>query len=188
MMKGLGVEHGEVVVEVVVGGIERRGRRTSGDQGVEREEKEEMMMVHQEDVARLQEEVLHHEEDLHQEVMAELGEGGMPPLEDLHQNVEEAGMTVLREGAHHQEEILETEMVEDLGDQAPGMILHVTVEVQGEVEGILVTDEDLHLVVRVTGHHLDEGHHLGGTMVEMTIGGVLLPDVLRLTEMEECGA
>jgi len=144
-----------------------------------------MMMVHPEDVARhLQEEVLHQEEDLHQEVMAELGEGGMPPQEDLHQDAEEAGMTVLREGAHHQEEILETEMVEVLGDQAPGMILHVTAEVQGEVEGILVTDEDLHQGVWVTGHHLDEGHHLGG----MTIGGVLLPDVLRLTEMEECGA
>merc|ERR1719317_744747 len=189
MMKGLGVEHGEVVVEVVVGGIERRGRRTSGDQGVEIEEKEGMMMVHQEDVARLQEEVLHHEEDLHQEVMAELGEGGMPPQEDLHQDAEEVGMMVLREGDHHQEEILETEMVEDLGDQAPGMILHVTAEVQGEVEGIWVKDEVLHQDVWVIGHHLGEGHLLGGTMVEMMIGGVLLPDVLPLTEMEEeCGA
>merc|ERR1719250_609618 len=98
-------------------------------------------MAHLEDVARhLQEEVLCQEEDLHQEVKAELGEGGMPPQEDLHQDVEEAGMTVLREGVHHQEEILETEMVEVLGDQAPGMILHVTAEVQGEVEGILVRD------------------------------------------------
>merc|ERR1719206_1006197 len=98
-------------------------------------------------------------------------------------------MTVLREGAHHQEEILETEMVEVLGDQAPGMILHVTVEVQEEVEGILVRDEVLHQDVWVTGHHLGEGHRLGGTMVEMMIGGVLLPDVLPLTEMEEeCGA
>merc|ERR1719477_203846 len=149
-----------------------------------------MMMVHLEDVARhLQEEGLHQEEDLHLEAMAELGEGGMPPQEDLHQNVEEAGMTVLREGAHHQEEILETEMVEDLGDQAPGTILHATVEVQEEVVGILVTDEVLHQDVRVTGHHLDEGHLLGGTMVEMMIGGLLLPDVLPLTEMEEeCGA
>merc|ERR1719317_1633488 len=129
MMMGLGVEHGEVVVEVVAGGIERRGRRTSGDQGVEIEEKEGMMMVHLEDVARhLQEEVLHQEEDLHQEVMAELGEEGMLPQEDLHQDAEEVGMTVLQEGAHHQEEILETEMVEVLGDQAPGMILHVTAE------------------------------------------------------------
>merc|ERR1719312_1777380 len=183
-MKGLEVEHGEAGGEVVAGGIERRGRKTSGDRGVEIEEKEGMMTVHPEDVARhLQ------EEDLHQEVMAELGEGEMPPQEDLHQDAEEAGMTVLQEGAHHQEEILETEMVEVLGDQAPGMILHVTAEVQGEVEGILVTDEVLHQDVWVTGHHLDEGHHLGGTMVEMTIGGVLLlPDVLPLTEMEEeCG-
>merc|ERR1719317_318734 len=97
-------------------------------------------------------------------------------------------MTVLQEGAHHQEEILETEMVEDLGDQAPGMILHVTAEVQGEVERILVTDEVLHQDVWVTGHHLGEGHRLGGTMVEMTIGGVLLLDVLPLTVMAECGA
>merc|ERR1719320_1582774 len=189
-MMGLGVEHGEVVVEVVAGGIERRGRRTSGDQGAEIEEKEGMMTVHPEDVARhLQEEVLRQEEDLHQEVMAELGEGGMRPQEDLHQDVEEAGMTVLREGAHHQEEILETEMVEVLGDQAPGSILHATAEVQEGVEGILVTDEVLHQDVRVTGHHLDEGHLLEGTMVEMMIGGVLLPDVLLLTAMEEeCGA
>merc|ERR1719317_905881 len=189
-MMGLGVEHGEAVVEVVDGGIERRGRRMSGDLGVEIEEKEGMMMVHPEDVARLhQEEVLRHEEDLHQEVMAELGEGGMPHQEDLHQDAEEAGMTVLREGAHHQEEILETEMLVVLGDQAPGTILHATAEVQGEVEGILVRDEVLHQDVRVTGHHLDGGHRLGGTMVEMMIGGVLLPDVLPLTEMgEECGA
>merc|ERR1719317_1763757 len=148
------------------------------------------MTVHPEDVARhLQEEVLRHEEDLHQEVTAELGEGGMPPQEDLHRDAEEAGMTVLREGAHHQEEILETKMVEDLGDQAPGMILHVTAEVQGEVEGILVKDEVLHQDVWATGHPLDEGHRLGGTVVEMMIGGVLLPGVLPLTEMEEeCGA
>merc|ERR1719320_313096 len=127
-----GVEHGEVVVEVVDGGIERRGRKTR----VELEEKEGMMTVHLEDVARhLQEEALRQEEDLHQEVMAELGEGGMRPQEDLHQDVEEAGMTVLREGAHHQEEILETEMVEVLGDQAPGTILHATAEVQEGVEG-----------------------------------------------------
>merc|ERR1719320_160165 len=174
---GLGVEHGEAVVGGVVGGVEI-------------EEKEGMMTVHPEDVARhLQEEVLRQEEDLHQEVMAELGEGGMPPQEDLHQDAEEAGMTVLREGAHHQEEILETEMVEDLGDQAPGMILHVTAEVQEEVVGILVRDEVLHQDVWVTGHHLGEGHLLGGTMVEMMIGGDLLPDVLPLTEMEEeCGA
>merc|ERR1719206_442520 len=123
------------------------------------------MTVHPQDVARpLQEEVLRQEEDLHQEVMAEVG------------------MTVLQEGDHHQEEILETEMVEDLGDQAPGMILHVTVEVQGEVEGILVRDEVLHQDVWVTGHHLDEDHRLGGTTVEMMIGEVLLPGVLPLTE------
>merc|ERR1719250_128932 len=146
-------------------------------------------MAHLEDVARhLQEEVLRQEEDLHQEVMAELGEGGMLPQEDLHQDAEEVGMTVLQEGAHHQEEILETEMVEVLGDQAPGMILHVTAEVQGEVEGILVKDEVLHQDVWATGRHLGEGHLPGGTMVEMMIGGVLLPDVLPLTEMEEeCG-
>merc|ERR1719513_410977 len=161
---GLGVEHGEVVVEVVAGGIERRGR-TSGGRGVEIEEKEGMMTVHPEDVARhLQEEV-------------------------LRQDAEEVEMTVLQEGAHHQEEILEREMVEVLGDQALGMILHVTAEVQGEVEGILVTDEVLHQDVWVTGRHLGEGHRLGGTMVEMMIGGVLLQDVLPLTEMEEeCGA
>merc|ERR1712013_540553 len=147
---GQEVEHGEVVVEVVAGGIERRGRKTSGDQEVEIEEKEGMMTVHPEDVAH------HH------------------PQEDLHQDAEEVGMTVLQEGAHHQEEILETEMVEDLGDQAPGMILHVTAEVQGEVEGILVTNEVLHQDVWVTGHHLDEGHLLGGTMVEMMIGEDLL--------------
>merc|ERR1712013_882178 len=41
-MMGPGVEHGEAVVEVVAGGIERRGRKTSGDLGVEIEEKEEM--------------------------------------------------------------------------------------------------------------------------------------------------
>merc|ERR1712013_729012 len=158
-MGGPGVEHGEAVVEVVAGGIERRGRKTSGDLGVEIEEKEEMMTVHPEDVAR------------------------------HHQDAEEVGMTVLQEGVHHQEEILETEMVEDLGDQAPGMILHVTAEVQGEVEGIWVKDEVLHQDVWVTGHHLGEGHRLGGTMVEMMIGGVLHPDVLPLTEMEEeCGA
>merc|ERR1719206_866113 len=98
-------------------------------------------------------------------------------------------MTVLREGDHHQEEILETEMVEVLGAQAPGTILHATVEVQEEAVRILVTDEALHQDVWVTGHHLDEGHLLGGTMVEMMIGGVLLLDVLPLTEMEEeCGA
>merc|ERR1712013_476296 len=37
-MMGPGVEHGEAVVEVVAGGIERRGRKTSGDLGVEIEE------------------------------------------------------------------------------------------------------------------------------------------------------
>merc|ERR1719312_657964 len=79
-------------------------------------------------------------------------------------------------------------MVEVLGVQAPGMILHVTAEVQGEGEGILATDEVLHQDVWVTGHHLGEGHHLGGTTVEMTIGGVLLLDVLPLTVMAECGA
>merc|ERR1719320_1070643 len=187
---GLGVEHGEVVGEVVAGGIERRGRKTNGDQGAEIEEKEEMMTVHPQDVARhLQEEGLRQEEDLHQEVTAELGEGGMLPQEDLHQGAEEVGMTALREGDHHQEEILETEMVEVLGVQAPGTILHATVEVQEEVVGILVKDEVLHQDVWVTGHHLDEGHLLGGTLVEMMIGGVLHPDVLPLTEMgEECGA
>merc|ERR1719312_1568736 len=189
-MMGQGVEHGGVVVEVVAGGIERRGRRTSGDRGVEIEEKEGTMTVHPEDVARhLQEEEVLRQEDLHQEVMAELGEGGKPPQEDLHQDAEEVGMTVLLEEAHHREEILETEMVEVLGDQAPGMILHATVEVQEEVVGILVIDEVLHQDVWVTGHHLGEGHLLGGIMVEMMIGGVLLPDVLPLTEMgEECGA
>merc|ERR1719312_1154165 len=76
-MKGLEVEHGEAGGEVVAGGIERRGRKTNGDRGVEIEEKEGMMTVHPEDVARhLQEEVLRQEEDLHQEVMVELGDRG----------------------------------------------------------------------------------------------------------------
>merc|ERR1719420_1645617 len=178
MMMGLGVVHGEVGVEVVAGEIERRGRKTSGDRGVEIEEKEGMMMVHPEDVARhRQEEVLRQEEDLHQEVMVELGEGEMPLQEDLHQDVDEAGMTVLQEGAHHQEEILETEMVEVLGDQAPGMILHVTAEVQGEVEGILVTDEVLHQDVWVTGHHLGEDLLLGVDLPQGEVHpqGVALP-------------
>merc|ERR1712013_868546 len=109
--------------------------------------------------------------------MAELGEEGMPPQEDLHQDAEEVGMTVLQEGAHHQEEILETEMVEDLGDQAPGMILHVTAEVQGEVEGILVTNEVLHQDVGVIGHPLGEDLLLGVDLPQGEVHpqGVALP-------------
>merc|ERR1719233_1113517 len=83
-------------------------------------------------------------------------------------------MMVLQEEVHHQEEISEKEMVGVLGDQAPGMILHVTAVVQEEEEGILVTGEGLLLGEWATGLHLEEGHHLGETSGEMMIGGVLL--------------
>merc|ERR1719195_546555 len=139
MMMGQEAEHGEVVVGVVAGGIEKRGRKMSGDQEVEIEEREGMMM---DGVARHPRgEALRLEEGLHQEVMEELGEGEMPPQEDLHQGVEEVEMMVLQEEAHHQEEILGIEMVEVLGDQAPGTILHVTAVVQEEGGGILATGE-----------------------------------------------
>merc|ERR1719209_892644 len=121
-MMGQEAEHGEVVVVAVAGGIEKRGRKMSGDQEVEIEEREGMMT---EGVARHPRgEALRLEEGLHQEVMEELGEGEMPPQEDLHQGVEEVEMMDL------QEEILGIEMVEVLGDQAPGTILHVTAVVQ----------------------------------------------------------
>merc|ERR1719233_1638832 len=156
----------------------------NGDQGVETEGNEGMMMVHLEGVA------LHpREEGLRQEVMVELGEGGMPPQEDLHQGAEEVEMMVLQEEAHHQEEISEKEMVGVLGDQALGMILHVTAVVQEEEEGILVTDEGPLQGEWATGLHLEEGHHLGETLGEMMIGEVLLLGVHLLTVMEEeCGA
>merc|ERR1719430_1852745 len=178
------VEHGEVVGEVVAGGIERRGKKMNGDQGVEIEENEGMMMVHLVGV-----DLLPRGEGLNQGVMVELGEGGMPPQEDLHQGVEEVEMMVLQEEVHHQEEISEKEMVEVLGDQDPGMILHVTAVVQEEEEGILVTGEDPLQGEWATGLHLEEGHHLGETLEEMMTGGVLLLDVHLLTVMEEeCGA
>jgi len=184
------VEHGEVVGEVVAGEIEKRGRRMNGDQEVEIEENEGMMMVHLEGVVpHPQGEALHQEEGLHQGVMVELGEGGMPPQEDLHQGVEEVEMMVLQEEVHHQEEILEKEMVGVLGDQAPGMILHVTAVVQEEEEGILVTGEGPLQGVWATGLHQEEGHHLGETLGKMMTGGVLLLGVHLLTVMEEeCGA
>merc|ERR1719402_1331004 len=134
-------------------------------------------------------EALHQEEGLHQEVMEELGEGEMPPQEDLHQGVEEVEMMVLQEEAHHQEEILGIEMVEALGDQAPGTILHVTAVVQEEEEGILATGEGPLQGEWATGLHPEEGHHLGETLGEMMIGEVLLLDVhLRTVMEEECGA
>merc|ERR1719425_107233 len=161
----------------------------NGDQEVEIEENEGMMMVHLEGVAlRPRGEAHRQEEGLHQGVMVELGEGGMPPQEDLHQGVEEVEMMVVQEEVHHQEEISEKEMVVVLGDQAPGMILHVTAVVQEEEEGILVTGEDLLLGEWVTGLHLEEGHHLEETLGEMMTGGVLLLGVHLLTVTEEeCG-
>merc|ERR1719233_583373 len=167
---GQEVEHGEGVEEVVAGGIEKRGRKMSGDQGVEIEGNEGMMMVPLEGVAlHPREEALRREEGLLQEVMVELGEGGMPPQEDLHQGVEEVGMTVLQEEAHHREEISEKEMVGVLGDQAPGMILHVIAVVQEEEEGILVTGEGPLQGEWATGLHQEEGHHQGETLGEMMI-------------------
>merc|ERR1719153_380977 len=185
MMMGQEAEHGEGVA--VAGGIEKRGRKMSGDQEVEIEEREGMMM---EGVARHPRgEALRLEEGLHQEVMEELGEGEMPPQEDLHQGVEEVEMMVLQEEAHHQEEILGIEMVEVLGDQAPGTILHVTAVVQEEEEGILATGEGPLQGEWVTGLHPEEVHHLGETLGETMIGEVLLLDVHLQTVMEgECGA
>jgi len=187
MMMGQEAEHGEVVVVAVAGGIEKRGRKMSGDQEVEIEEREGMMM---EGVARHPRgEALRLEEGLHQEVMEELGEGEMPPQEDLHQGVEEVEMMVLQEEAHHQEEISGIEMVEVLGDQAPGTILHVTAVVQEEGGGILATGEGPLQGEWVTGLHPEEGHHLGETLGETMIGEVLLLDVHLQTVMEgECGA
>merc|ERR1719225_1354091 len=187
MMMGQEAELGEVVVGVVAGGIEKRGRKMSGDQEVEIEEREGMMM---EGVARHpQGEALRLEEGLHQEVMEELGEGEMPPQEDLHQGVAEVEMMVLQEEAHHQEEISEIEMVEVLGDPAQGTILHVTAVVQEEEEGILATGEGHLQGEWATGLHREEGHHLGETLGETMIGEVLLLGVHLQTVMEEeCGA
>merc|ERR1719244_1865011 len=159
MMMGQEAEHGEVVVVAVAGGIEKRGRKMSGDQEVEIEEKEGMTM---EGVAHHPRgEALRLEEGLHQEVMEELGEGEMPPQEDLHQGVAEVEMMVLQEEAHHQEEISEIEMVEVLGDPAQGTILHVTAVVQEEEEGILATGEGHLQGEWATGLHREEGHHPG---------------------------
>merc|ERR1719357_592017 len=94
----------------------------------------------------------------------------------------------LEEGLH-QEEILGIEMVEVLGDQAPGTILHVTAVVQEEGGGILATGEGPLQGEWVTGLHPEEGHHLGETLGETMIGEVLLLDVHLQTVMEgECGA
>merc|ERR1719225_2676 len=187
MMMGQEAELGEVVVGVVAGGIEKRGRKMSGDQGVEIEEKEGMMM---DGVARHPRgEALRQEEGLHQEVMEELGEGEMPPQEDLHQGVEEVEMMVLQEEALRQEEISEKEMAEVLGDQAPETILLVTAVVQEGEEGILATDEVPRQGEWATGLHPEEGHHQGETLEEMMIGEVLLLGVHLQTVMEEeCGA
>merc|ERR1719233_1223508 len=98
-------------------------------------------------------------------------------------------MMVLQEEVHHQEEISENEMVGVPGDQAPGMILHVTAVVQEEEEGILVTGEGPLQGEWATGLHLEEGHHPGETLGEMMIGEVLLLGVHLLIVMEEeCGA
>merc|ERR1719219_1879596 len=167
-MMGQEAELGEVVVGVAAGGIEKRGRKMSGDQGVEIEEKEGMMM---EGVARHP-----RGEALRQE-------------EGLHQGVEEVEMMVLQEEAHHQEEISEKEMAEVLGDQAPETILHVTAVVQEEEEGILATGEGPRQGEWATGLHPEEGHHQGETLEEMMIGEVLLLGVHLQTVMEEeCGA
>merc|ERR1719435_472628 len=182
-MMGQEAELGEGVGVVVAGGIEKRGRKMNGDQGVVIEVNEGMMMVHLEGVVlHPRGEAPHQGEGLHQEVMVELGEGGMPPQEDLHQGVEEVEMMVLQEEAHHQEEISEKEISEVLGDQAPETILHVTAVVQEGEEGMSVKGEGLHQGEWATGLHLEEGHHLGETLGEMMIGEVLLLGVL-LTAM-----
>merc|ERR1712142_346801 len=183
-MKGLEVGHGEVVVVVAAGGIERRERRMSGVQEVAKIG-EGMMMVHLEGVHRL-EGVPHLEEALHQEEMAELGGGEMLHQEDPHQDVE-VEMMVHQEGVLLLEGILEKEMVVVPGDQAQGMILLVTGVVQEEGE-ILVTDEVLPGEWE-TGRLLEEDLQ-GGTLEEMMIGEeVLLHVALPLIVMgEECGA
>merc|ERR1711872_790076 len=161
-MKGLEVGHGEVVVVVVAGGIERRERRMSGVQEVAKIG-EGMMMVHLEGVHRL-EGVPHLEEALHQEEMAELGGGEMLHQEDPHQDVEVEMMV-------HQE----------------GVILLVTGVVQEEGE-ILVTDEVLPGEWE-TGRLLEEDLQ-GGTLEEMMIGeeGLLHVALPLIVMGEECGA
>merc|ERR1719435_875155 len=189
-MMGQEAELGEGVGVVVAGGIEKRGRKMNGDQGVVIEENEGMMMVHLEGVVlHPRGEAPHQGEGLHQEVMVELGEGGMPPQEDLHQGVEEVEMMVLQEEVHPQEEISEKEMVGVLGDQVQGTIHHVTAVVQEVEEGISAKGEGLHQGEWATGLHLEEGHHPGETLGEMMIGEVLLLGVHLLTAMVvECGA
>merc|ERR1711872_135101 len=161
-MKGLEVGHGEVVVVVVAGWIERRERRMSGVQEVAKIG-EGMMMVHLEGVHRL-EGVPHLEEALHQEEMAELGGGEMLHQEDPHQDVEVEMMV-------HQE----------------GMLLLVTGVVQEEGE-ILVTDEVLPGEWE-TGRLLEEDLQ-GGTLEEMMIGeeGLLHVALPLIVMGEECGA
>merc|ERR1719225_859435 len=129
---GQEAEHGEVVVVAVAGGIEKRGRKMSGDQEVEIEEREGMMM---DGVAR------HPQEE-----------------------------------ALHQEEILGIEMVEVLGDQAPGTILHVTAVVQEEGGGILATGEGPLQGELVTGLHPGEDLLLGADLPqgEAPLQGVAL--------------
>merc|ERR1711872_739941 len=182
-MKGLEVGHGEVVVVVVAGWIERRERRMSGVQEVVKIG-EGMMMVHLEGVHRL-EGVPHLEEALHQEEMAELGGGEMLHQEDPHQDVE-VEMMVHQEGVLLLEGILEKEMVVVPGDQAQGMILLVTGVVQEEGE-ILVTDEVLPGEWE-TGRLLEEDLQ-GGTLEEMMIGeeGLLHGVVRHLEEDHPLG-
>ena len=82
------------------------------------EEREGMMKVYLEDVARhFRREVLRQEESFHQKMMDELGEGGIPLQEDLHPGVEEVEIMVLQREVHHQKEISENEMVWVLRDQ-----------------------------------------------------------------------
>merc|ERR1712130_534218 len=183
-MKGLEVGHGEVVVVVVAGGIERRERRMSGVQEVAKIG-EGMMMVLLEGVHRL-EGVPHLEEALHQEEMAQLGGGEMLHQEDPHQDVE-VEMMVHQEGVLLLEGILEKEMVVVPGDQAQGMILLVTGVVQEEGE-ILVTDEVLPGEWE-TGRLLEEDLQ-GGTLEEMMIGeeGLLHVALPLIVMGEECGA
>merc|ERR1719435_667119 len=174
-MMGQEAELGEVVGVVVAGGIGKRGRKMSGDQGVVIEENEGMMMVHLEGVAlHPRGEAPHQGEGPHQEVMVELGEGGMPPQEDLHQDVEEVEMMVHQEEVHHQEEISGKEMVGVPGDQVQGTIHHVTAVVQEVEEGISVKGEGLHQGEWATGLHLEEDPHLG---VDLPQGEVPLQGV-----------
>lgn len=176
---------GEVVE--VAGGIGRRGRKMSGDHGVEMIAGG-TMMDHPGAFHHLPEEVLHQEEDLLPEETEELGEGEMLLQEDHHQDVEEEEMMGHLEGLHLLEETLGTEMVVVPGDQVLGMIL-VIVALQEEGE-ILVKGEDLHQGAWVTDLHLEEDLLPEETLAVMMTGEEEAhhPAVLPLIAMEEeCG-